>query len=268
LSLWQVSAFIVLLIACANIANLLLARAGERRRETAIRLAIGAGRGDIIRELLTESALLALLSVPGAIGFAWLSLYALRVSMPANILRFVPGFESLGPDFRLVAFTTALALLTGAIFGLLPAVQAGGARVSETLKEGGRTATGRQLLRRALVIVEIAIALPLLVAAGLGALGTRQFLSGPQGYDPDGVLTMKLVLPDRAYADAAAQRLFVDKAIAAIQPIAGVASVSIVNNPPGSGGNMGRRVDIDGHPAADPNHLPAVDMRAVTPGYF
>src|SRR5579872_6153103 len=256
LSMWQVSAFVVLLIACANIANLLLARAAERQRETAVRLAIGAARGDIIRELLTESTLLALVSVPGAIGFAWASLYALRISMPANILRYVPGFESLGPDFRLVSFTIVLAFLTAAIFGLLPALHAGRGNVAETLKEGGRTATGRQVLRRALVIAEIAIALPLLVAAGLGALGTRQFLSGPQGYDPDGILTMKLVLPDVAYPDAASQRLFVDKAVAAVQPIAGVASVSIVNNPPASGGNMGRRVDIEGHPAADPNHLP------------
>jgi putative ABC transport system permease protein len=268
LSMWQASAFIVLLIACANIANLLLARAGERRRETAVRLAIGARRSDIVRELLTESTLLALISVPGAIGFAWLSLYALRVSMPANIIRFVPGFESLGPDFRLVSFTIALALLTAAIFGLLPALQAGRASVSDTLKEGGRTATGRQLLRRALVIAEIAIALPLLVTAGLGALGTRQFLSGPQGYDPDGLLTMKLVLPDRAYPDEASRRLFVDKAIAAIQPLAGVSSLSIVNNPPTSGGNAGRRIDVDGHPAPDPNHLPIVDMRSVTPGYW
>ena len=268
LSLWQVSAFVVLLIACANIANLLLARAGERRRETAVRLAIGAGRGDIVRELLTESTLLALVSVPGAIGFAWVSLYALRSTMPANIIRFVPGFESLGPDFRLVGFTIGLALLTAIVFGLLPALQAGRARVADTLKEGGRTATGRQLLRRTLVVAEIAIALPLLVAAGLGALGTRQFLSGPQGYDPDGVLTMKLVLPDRAYPDAASQRLFVDKALAAIQPIAGVGTVSIVNNPPASGGAATRRVDIDGHPAVDPTRLPSVDMRAVTPGYF
>jgi putative ABC transport system permease protein len=268
LSMWQVSAFIVLLIACANIANLLLARAGERRRETAVRLAIGASRLDVMRELLTESLLLALVSVPGAIGFAWLSLYAIRISMPANILRFVPGFESLGPDFRLVSFTIALALLTAVIFGLLPALQAGRGNVSETLKEGGRTATGRQLLRRGLVIAEIAIALPLLVTAGLGALGTRQYLSGPQGYDPNGLLTMKLVLPDRAYPDAPSQRLFVDKAIAAIEPIAGVSSVSVVNNPPASGGAASRRVDIDGHPAVDPNHLPAVDMRAITPSYL
>jgi putative ABC transport system permease protein len=268
LSMWQVSAFIVLLIACANIANLLLARAGERRRETAVRLAIGASRVDVMRELLTESVLLALVSVPGAIGFAWLSLYAIRISMPANILRFVPGFESLGPDFRLVSFTIGLALLTAVIFGLLPALQAGRGSVSETLKEGGRTATGRQLLRRGLVIGEIAIALPLLVTAGLGALGTRQFLSGPQGYDPDGLLTMKLVLPDRAYPDPASQRLFIDKAIAAVEPIAGVSRVSVVNNPPASGGAASRRVDIDGHPAPDPNHLPIVDMRAATPGYL
>jgi putative ABC transport system permease protein len=268
LSLWQISAFVVLLIACANIANLLLARAGERRRETAVRLAIGAGRGDIVRELLTESTLLAIVSVPGAIGFAWLSLYALRSTMPANIIRFVPGFESLGPDFRLVSFTIGLALVTAIVFGLLPALQAGRARVADTLKEGGRTATGRQLLRRTLVVAEIAIALPLLVAAGLGALGTRQFLSGPQGYDPDGVLTMKVVLPNRAYPDAASQRLFVDRAVAAIQPVAGVGTVSIVNNPPASGGAATRRVDIDGHPAPDPNRLPSVDMRAVTPGYF
>ncbi|HTM27227.1 MAG TPA: ABC transporter permease [Vicinamibacterales bacterium] len=268
LSLWQASAFIVLLIACANIANLLLARAAERRRETAVRLALGAGRGDILRELLTESTLLALAAVPGAIAFAWLSLYAIRVSMPANILRFVPGFESLGPDLRLVSFTIALALLTALIFGLLPALRAGAGAVAETLKEGGRTSSGRQLLRRSIVIAEIAIALPLLVTAGLGVLGTRQFLSGPQGYDPDGLLTMKLVLQSRAYPDPASLRLFVDKTIAAVQPIAGVENVSIINNMPSSGGNASRRIDIDGHPAPDPKNLPVVDLRAVTPGYF
>ena len=135
----------------------------------------------IIRESLTESALLALLAVPPALGFAWVSLYAIRVSMPANILRFVPGFESLGPDPRLVTFTFGVAVLTACVFGLLPAFQAASSSVVDTLKEGGRTSTGRQLLRRAIVVAEMSIALPLLVAAGLGVLGTRRFLNGPAG---------------------------------------------------------------------------------------
>ena len=165
LSLWQVSAFIVLLIACANIANLLLARSSERRHETGVRLALGATRGRIARESLIESSLLALLAVPVALGVAWLSLFALRVSMPANILRFVPGFESLGPDLRLVGFTVGIAVFTACIFGLLPALQSARASVTETLKEGGRTSTGRQTVRRAIVVLEMAIALPLLIAA-------------------------------------------------------------------------------------------------------
>jgi putative ABC transport system permease protein len=268
LSLWQASAFIVLLIACANIANLMLARAAERRREIAVRLALGAARSRVIRELLTESLLLALISVPAALGVAWLSLRAIRVSMPANIMRFVPGFESLGPDLRLLGFTLTLAVLTACVFGLLPAVQASRSRVSDALKEGGRSATGRQLLRRGIVIAEMSIALPLLVAAGLGVIGTNRFLNGPQGYDPDGVLTMKLVLPERSYADDAARRRFVDRAMDALAAIPGVQQAAIVNNPPASGGNSSRAIEIDGHPTADPKNPPIVDNRVVTADYF
>jgi len=268
LSLWQASAFIVLLIACANIANLLLARSSERRHETGVRVALGASRGRIARESLIESALLALLAVPAALLFAWLSLYAVRVSMPANILRFVPGFESLGPDLRLVGFTVGIAILTACIFGLLPALQSARSPVTETLKEGGRTSTGRQTVRRAIVVLEMAIALPLLVAAGLGVVGTERFLNGPQGYDPDGLLTMKLILPDRAYPDDAARRLFVTKTIDAFRQIAGVERVAAINNMPTSGSNSSRRIEIDGHPPADPNNLPSVDYRTITGEYF
>ena len=184
LSLWQASAFVVLLIACANIANLMLARAAERRREIAVRLALGASRARVVRELLTESVLLALIAVPPALGFAWICLYLMRISMPARILRFVPGFETLGPDLRLLGFTLALALLTACIFGILPALQAARSKVSDALKEGGRTATGRQLLRRAIVVAEMSIALPLLVAAGLGVLGTQPPPQRPAGLQP------------------------------------------------------------------------------------
>ena len=268
LSLWQVSALVVLLIACANIANLMLARSAERRREIAVRIALGAGRGRIIRELLTESLMLALVAVPPALGVAWISLRAIRVRMPANIIRFVPGFDRLGPDLRLVGFTLGLAVLTACIFGVLPALHASRPKVSEALKEGGRSSTGRQLLRRGIVIAEISIALPLLVAAGLGVLGTNRFLNGPQGYDPDGVLTMKLVLPDRTYPDGASQRRFVERALDGLAAVPGVAHAAVVNNPPASGSNSSRAIEIDGRPAPDPKNPPVVDSRVATTDYF
>jgi putative ABC transport system permease protein len=208
------------------------------------------------------------MAVPPALGFAWLCLHFIRISMPARILKFVPGFETLGPDLRLLAFTIGLALLTACIFGVLPALQAARSRVSESLKEGGRTATGRQLLRRAIVVAEMAIALPLLVAAGLGVLGTNRFLNGPQGYDPDGVLAMKLVLPERTYPDNPARRRFVDRAIEALASVPGVEGAAAINNPPAAGSNSSRAIEIDGHPPADPRNLPAVDNRTVTPDYF
>jgi putative ABC transport system permease protein len=267
LALWQASALIVLLIACANIANLLLARAADRRRETAVRLALGASRFRIVRELLTESLVLAVVAIPFAIAFAWASLHAIRVSMPATILRFVPGFESLGPDVRLVSVTIGLAVLTAGVFGVLPALHAVASSVSGMLKEGGRTATGRQILRRGIVVAEMAIALPLLVAAGMGVLGMRTFVSGPQGYDPDGLLTMYLVLPHRTYPDDAALRRFTERALDAIRTLPGVGHAAIVNNMPSSGGNV-RRFEIDGHSAPDPKDLPVVDFRTATPEYF
>jgi len=268
LSLWQASAFVVLLIACANIANLLLARAAERRREIAVRLALGASRGRLIRELLTESTLLALLAVPPALGFAWICLYCMRIAMPARILKFVPGFATLGPDLRLLWFTLALALLTAWIFGLLPAIQAARSRVSDALKEGGRTATGRQLLRRAIVVAEMSIALPLLVAAGLGVIGTYRLLNGPQGYDPDRLLVMKLALPQRQYPDDASRRRFVNRAVEALRAAPGVEVVAAANAMPASGSNATAAIEVDGHPAPDPRNLPSVDSHIVTPAYF
>src|SRR5262249_44890505 len=236
--------------------------------EAAVRLALGGSRPRMVREMLTESLLLAFIAIPPAIGFAWISLYAIRVSMPATILRFVPGFESLGPDVRLLGVTTGLAILTACAFGLLPALHAAASSVTGMLKEGGRTATGRQLMRRAIVVGEMSVARPLLVAAGMGVVGTQRFLSGPQGYDPDGLLTMKLVLPNRTYPDATAQRRFVEQALEGIRTIPGVAQAAIINNMPSTGGNASRAIEIDGHPAADPKNLPRVDFRTATPAYL
>ena len=132
---WQASAAFVLLIACANVASLLLAQGAERHRDIAIRLAMGAGRARIVRELLLESALLGLLAVPGAMLAAWLGLDVIRGAMPANIIRFLPGWNAIAVDMRALAATSVLAIAASAIFGLIPALQAARPGLLDALKE-------------------------------------------------------------------------------------------------------------------------------------
>jgi putative ABC transport system permease protein len=271
LSLWQASAGFVLLIACANIANLLLARGAERRREMAVRLALGAGRGHLVRELLGESLLLGLAAVPVALVVAAVSLELVRVNLPARISRFVAGWQDMNVDGRLVVFTVALALVTAVAAGLLPALQASRPRLSEALKEGGRTTTGgpaRQRLRRVLVVAEMALALPLLVAAGLSVVSVSRFLNGPQGYDPENLLTMHVVLSDPRYEEKAAQREFAERTLERLAALPGVERVAAVNVLPARGQNSSRALAIDGRPPADPANPPQVDYRTVTPQYF
>jgi putative ABC transport system permease protein len=271
LSLWQASGVFVLLIACANIANLLIARAVERRREIAMRLAIGASRGRIIRGLLSESLVLAVVAIPVALVLAAVSLRAMRNAMPARIVRFVSGWQEMGLDWRLVAFTSALAVLAIVAFALVPALQATRNRLTDALNEGGRSGgsgPARQRLRRALVVGEIALALPLLVAAGLSVSGTYRFLNGPQGYDPDRLLTMRLVLPDARYADDEARRSFTARAVAALEQTAGVTSAAATNVLPAAGNNSGRQIEVDGQRNPDRLNAPWVDFRSVTPRFF
>ena len=271
LSLWQASAAFVLLIACANVANLLLARGAERQREMAVRLAIGASRIRIVRELLIESTILSLASVPVALAIAWVSLDALRNSMPAKIVRFVAGWNELNVDGRLFVFTAALAVLTALIFGLVPAIQSARPMLSESLKDGGRsmTSSGNRLrLRRGLVIAEMALALPLLVASGLSALTVNRFLNGPQGYNPDGVLSMSIVLGDGAYPDAGARRRFTQQLVERMREIPGVQIAAAINIPPAVGSNSTRPIEVEGVPNPDPANPPTVSYRVATSGIF
>jgi putative ABC transport system permease protein len=269
--LWQASAAFVLLIACANIANLLLARGAERQRELAVRAALGASRGRMVRELLVESAVLAFAAVPAALGVAWLGIRLIHGNLPPALVRFVEGWHTMDVDGRLVLFTIALAAITSVIFGMLPALRASRPALVDTLKDGSRGATAgrqRQRLRQALVVVEVALALPLLVGSGLSVIGAQRFLNGYQGYDPNGLLKMHAVLPEAAYGEPEARRRFVENAVTELGRLPGVTGVGIANALPTSGGNAGRWIEVEGQPAPDPANRPVIDFRAVSPSFM
>ena len=271
LALWQASAAFVLLIACANIANLLLTRGAERQRELAVRLALGASRARLIREQLIESVVMAIGSVPVALGLAWIGVRMIRLSMPPRLVRFVDGWQSLDVDARLIVFTGLLAVATAAVFGILPALQASRSPLTQSLKEGGRGSTSgrnRQRLRRALVVAEIALALPLLVASGLGTIGARRFIDGAQGYNPDGLLTMRVGLPDARYAAPETRRRFTADTIERLARLPGVEAAAAMNILPAGGNNSWNVIEVDGRPNQDPANPPYVDYRAVTPEYL
>ena len=266
--LWQAAAGFVLLIACANIANLLLARGAERQRELAVRTALGASRGRIVRELLVESVVLALAAVPLSLGVAWVSLRAIRVNLPSRLVRFVDGWQQMGVDERLVGFTIAISLLTAIIFGLLPALRASRPALAETLKDNGRGTTagrGRQRLRNALVIGEVALALPLLVASGVSTLGAYRFLNGPQGYEPDGLLVMRAVLPEATYANGADRRRFAEQLLPRLLEIPGVRSVGVSNALPAGSGHPQQPIEVEGKPQVDPANPVLIGSRSVSP---
>src|SRR5262249_20313917 len=197
---------LVLLIACANVANLLLARAADRQKEMAVRTALGAGRWRVIRQLLTESALLAVTG--GALGLllAWGGISALVKVNEAQI----PRGYAIGLDWRVLAFTLGVSLLTGIVFGLVPALQSSKADLHETLKEGGRTGSSgaRAWVRNTLVVLEMGLALVVLVSAGLLIRSFWQVQQVNPGFAPRGVLTMSLSLPTTKYKEPAQRASF------------------------------------------------------------
>lgn len=270
LGLWQAAAFLLLLIAGTNIANLLLARGAERQRELAVRLAIGAGRWRIVRQMLVESLVLAAAAVPAALLVAWGSISLLRGLMPGELIRFVAGWTTMGVTPRVVLVTTVAALGTALLFGLLPALQSSKPQLASSLKDGGRSATagmGRSRLRRGLVVAEIAIALPLLVASGLAAVAGHRVASGPQGYDPDGVVKLRLELPDANYPDADARRHFTEQLLAEAQQLPGLTNVATTTVAPAASSNQRRQVVVDGRPP-DPNGPRSINYRGVSAGFF
>jgi putative ABC transport system permease protein len=256
----------LLLIACANAANLLLARAAGRQREMAIRASLGAGKGRILGQLLTESVLLALAG--GALG---LLLAIWGTAALANLPSLgIPRLASAGVDARALAFTLAVSLLTGILFGLAPALHASRFNLFRSLKEGGRTATdgiGRSRLRALLVISQVSLAVVLLIGASLLIESMFHLLHQSPGFDPQGVMAFNLDLPDSRYGKPEQSADFFRDLLARIRAVPGVKDASGVLPLPLSGDAMRTSFEIEGKPVAKSDQ-PSTHIRAVGLDYF
>jgi len=257
---------LVLLIACANFANLLLARAAERGREIVIRTALGAGRWRIIRQLLTESILISL--VGGAVGvvIAWWGTSLLIALKPENL----PRLQEIDVDLRVFAFTLGVSILTGLVFGLLPAWTTSRVAASEGLKESGRSSTSsrtQQRVRSALVVGELAVALILLVGAGLLVKTFWKLRNVEPGFSPDHLLTMRVELPETRYKEVDSQTRFRRQALASIDSLPGVQS-AMVSELPLSGDSLNHDFVIEGRPPIAPGDEPSLETRSVLGDYF
>ncbi len=271
LGMIQIGALLVLGIGGANIANLLLARGADRQREIALRLAIGAGRARLLRQLLVESAVLAAIAVPVSLAFASGALQLLVNGMPPRIIPFVPGWHNIDIDPRLILIISVTAVAASVAFSLFPALQSSRPNLVTSLKEGGRSVAGGRsggVLRGALVVGQIALAVPLLVATGLTASATDQYAHGPQGYEPNGVVTLRTVLPEATFPEPAQRRLFAEQLIERVRQIPGVANAATSSAVPSGDSNPSRELLIDGRADEGPGRRPRVPYRVVSAGYF
>jgi putative ABC transport system permease protein len=258
---------VVLLIACMNVANLLLVRGEDRQKEIAVRAALGASRGRIVRQLLMESLLLAALG--GGLGLllaVWGVDALLRIS-PADI----PRLAETSLDLRVTGFALLVSLLTAALFGLVPALRAVKFDLHTTLKEGGRSeaANSRSRLRRSLVVLETALAVVLLVAAGLLIRSVRELQRADMGFRSDHLLTMRLTPPNSAYPDNQRIAGLYDRLLARINALPGVESAAVTDPLPPNGEGHATVIEIEGR-QFDMNNLThmSVDFRTASAGYF
>jgi putative ABC transport system permease protein len=255
----------LLLMACVNVANLLLARGNTRRREISIRMALGASRGRIAGQLLSESLLLSLAG--GALGLllAWGAIALLARLGPASI----PRLAEARLDWRLFLFALAVSVATGVLFGLAPAIQGSGAKLNATLIEAGRGRTAARsgrLLRNGLVVVEIALAVLVLIGAGLLIRSFARLRAVDLGFQPSGLLTLRLPLAGARNATAERRIAFLQQAEDRVAALPGVRAVAAVDTLPLTDFGFGTTFAVEGRPV--PDEKPMGLVRAVTPGYF
>jgi predicted permease len=257
---------LVLLIACVNVANIILARGASRQKEMALRIALGAGRSHLLRQLLSESLLLAVAG--GALGIllaVW-GLPPLRALVPVDMV----GGAPITLDSRVLLFTLLASLTSGVLFGLIPGLRLLGTDLNATLQEGGRGSAGggrAGRMRSVLVVTEIAMAAVLLIAAGLLLRSFSQLLRVHEGFNPEQLLSMQLALPQGRYAKPGDRVAFVKNTLEKIDALPGIGMAAVVSRLPLNPGNSSRSLEIEGRTAAPSGDI-APDYLVVTPAYF
>jgi putative ABC transport system permease protein len=260
---------LVLLIACVNVANLLLARAEVRQREIAVRLALGATRWRLLRQVLTESCILAICG--GALGLI-LARWGVNVilsRLPGAVLAGMPYFRGLSPNVGVLEFTLGISLLTGIVFGLVPALQASRLDLQDALKEGARTAggTAQHRLRNTLVVSEIALSLVLLAGAGLLMKSLVRLLKVDPGFTTENLLTLEISAPMNGYSDQKRNTNFVRQLLDHVQNLPGVQGTALIDVTPLKGGGTAS-FSVEGRPAPPPGQRPEANSRDVSSSYF
>ncbi len=257
---------VVLLIACGNLTNLLLARAVARQREMAVRGALGAGRGRILRQLLTESVLLAALGAVGAAGLAPLLQQVLLSVAPGSI----PLLDRAAIDVRMFGFTALSALGCALLFGFAPAIQASRSDLLSALRSGrDGSASGQARVRSVLLTAQVALSVVLLVSAGLFVRSFRALQATELAFDPQGLVLMDVNLPNQRYPGTPEQVLFYDQLLDRVAGMPAVSGAAGTTQPPGWSADMTFSFAIEGRVASNPNgREDDEEMHAVTPGYF
>ena len=268
--IWQGAALLLLLIACANIANLLMARGAERTAEYSLRLALGASRSRLFGQTLLEGLLMSLLAVALSMPLIGIGLGLSKRAIPASVLRFIPGWAFIKIDVTLFTVTALLGTIAMLAFSLLPAFQAVRAQVADTLRQSGRTLTpgrNRQWLRSALATTQMSLALALLFASTLTMTAANQTVNGMLGFDKNNVLVAQLNLPERNYTDPDVRRRFVTNVIDSMRSIPAVSEIGATSIIPAAFNNSSRKVFPEGRQLTEPEARWA-EYRRITPGYF